>query len=96
MEEILEDVPRHHPHVNFDEVFGAGGTHDMSASTAQPKGNEKSDEKRSTIIVEATQDVKILLTPILLKIIQEFLEAVNAEVLERFFCIKNAFSVVKS
>ncbi|KAF9351329.1 hypothetical protein BGX34_000650, partial [Mortierella sp. NVP85] len=79
MEEILEDVPRHHPHVNFDEVFGTGGTHDMSASTAQPKGNEKSDEKRSTIIVEATQDVKILLTPILLKIIQEFLEAINAE-----------------
>ncbi|KAF8940858.1 hypothetical protein BGZ58_004326 [Dissophora ornata] len=77
--EILEDIPRHHPHANFDETFGAKGRHDGSISSAQPKGNDKSDEKRTTIIVEATQDVKILLTPILLKIIQEFLEAINAE-----------------
>ncbi|KAF9983944.1 hypothetical protein BGZ65_001237, partial [Modicella reniformis] len=78
-EEILEDVPRHHPFVNFDEAFDTKGKHDDSTSSAQPKGNNKSDEKRTTIIVEATQDVKILLTPILLKIIQEFLEAINAE-----------------
>ncbi|KAI7829028.1 hypothetical protein BC939DRAFT_40483 [Gamsiella multidivaricata] len=77
--EILEDVPRHHPRANFDEAFGIKGDYHGSISSAQPKGNEKSDEKRTTIIVEATQDVKILLTPILLKIIQEFLEAINAE-----------------
>lgn len=93
MEEILEDVPRHHPHVNFDEAFGTGGTHDISDSTAQPEGNDKSDEKRITIIVEATQDVKILLTPILLKIIQEFLEAINAEVLHHLFFCNNAHSL---
>ncbi|KAG0238201.1 hypothetical protein BGX31_003337 [Mortierella sp. GBA43] len=82
IEEILEDVPRHHPYVNFDEAFRTKDTQDTQdtpISTAHPKGNGNSDEKRVTIIVEATQDVKILLTPILLKIIQEFLEAVNAE-----------------
>ncbi|KAG0198078.1 hypothetical protein BGX28_008431 [Mortierella sp. GBA30] len=77
--DILEDVPRHHPRANFDETFGTKSRQDGSIASAQPKGQDKSDEKRSTIIVEATQDVKILLTPILLKIIQEFLEAINAE-----------------
>ncbi|KAI1320557.1 hypothetical protein EDD11_000519 [Mortierella claussenii] len=77
--DILEDVPRHYPCANFDEVFGTKGRQDNGTSSAQPKGSDRSDEKRTTIIVEATQDVKILLTPILLKIIQEFLEAINAE-----------------
>ncbi|KAF9985364.1 hypothetical protein BGZ75_003070 [Mortierella antarctica] len=77
--DILDDVPRHHPRANFDEAFGTNSRQDASMSSAQPKGQDHSDEKRSTIIVEATQDVKILLTPILLKIIQEFLEAINAE-----------------
>ncbi|KAG0306223.1 hypothetical protein BGZ98_002777 [Dissophora globulifera] len=77
--EILEDVPRHHPCANFDESFGIKGKSDGMFSSAQPKGNGTTGEKRTTIIVEATQDVKILLTPILLKIIQEFLEAINAE-----------------
>ncbi|KAG0375991.1 hypothetical protein BGX24_008415 [Mortierella sp. AD032] len=77
--EILEDVPRHHPHANFDDAFGVKSRNDSSVSSAQPKGQEISDEKRTTLVIEATQDVKILLTPILLKIIQEFLEAINAE-----------------
>ncbi|KAF9106451.1 hypothetical protein BGX29_009499 [Mortierella sp. GBA35] len=77
--EILEDIPRHHPHANFDDAFGVKPRHDASVSSAQPKGQEVSDEKRTTLVIEATQDVKILLTPILLKIIQEFLEAINAE-----------------
>ncbi|KAF9193555.1 hypothetical protein BGZ50_007333 [Haplosporangium sp. Z 11] len=77
--DILDDIPRHHPRANFDEAFGAKGKHDTTFASAQPKYQGKSDEKRSTIIVDATQDVKILLTPILLKIIQEFLEAINAE-----------------
>ncbi|KAF9955541.1 hypothetical protein BGZ72_003630 [Mortierella alpina] len=77
--DILDDVPRHHPCANFDEAFGTNSRQDSSTSSAQPKGQDRSDEKRSTIIVEATQDVKIVLTPILLKIIQEFLEAINAE-----------------
>ncbi|KAF9289120.1 hypothetical protein BGZ68_009997 [Mortierella alpina] len=77
--DILDDIPRHHPCANFDEAFGTNLRQDASMSSAQPKGQDHSDEKRSTIIVEATQDVKILLTPILLKIIQEFLEAINAE-----------------
>ncbi|KAF9576306.1 hypothetical protein EC968_009280 [Mortierella alpina] len=77
--DILDDVPRHHPCANFDEAFGTNSRQEASMSSAQPKGQDHSDEKRSTIIVEATQDVKILLTPILLKIIQEFLEAINAE-----------------
>ncbi|KAG0277971.1 hypothetical protein BGZ95_004994 [Linnemannia exigua] len=77
--EILEDVPRHHPHANFDDAFGVKSRNDASVSSAQPKGQEISDEKRTTLVIEATQDVKILLTPILLKIIQEFLEAINAE-----------------
>ncbi|KAF8951432.1 hypothetical protein BGZ52_011844, partial [Haplosporangium bisporale] len=78
--EILEDAPKHHPYANFEEAFGTKGRNDGSISSAQPKGSENSDEKRTTIVVESTQDVKILLTPILLKIIQEFLEAINAEV----------------
>ncbi|KAF9904551.1 hypothetical protein EC991_002611 [Linnemannia zychae] len=78
-DEILEDIPRHHPHANFDDAFGVNSRHDASVSSAQPKGQEISDEKRTTLVIEATQDVKILLTPILLKIIQEFLEAINAE-----------------
>ncbi|KAF9388519.1 hypothetical protein CPB97_000885 [Podila verticillata] len=77
--EILEDAPRHHPYANFEEAFGTKSRNDGSISSAQPEGNENSDEKRTTIVVESTQDVKILLTPILLKIIQEFLEAINAE-----------------
>ncbi|KAF9302036.1 hypothetical protein BGZ74_005928 [Mortierella antarctica] len=77
--EILEDAPRHHPYANIEEAFGTKGQNDGSISSAQPKGSENSDEKRTTIVVESTQDVKILLTPILLKIIQEFLEAINAE-----------------
>ncbi|KAF9403909.1 hypothetical protein BGX21_007478 [Mortierella sp. AD011] len=76
---VEDDPPRHHPCANFGESFGTSGWHDGSTSSAQPQGAHNSDEKRITIIVEATQDVKILLTPILLKIIQEFLEAVNAE-----------------
>lgn len=76
----MEDAPRHHPYANFEEAFGTKGRNDGSISSAQPKGSENSDEKRTTIVVESTQDVKILLTPILLKIIQEFLEAINAEV----------------
>ncbi|KAF9928462.1 hypothetical protein FBU30_002364 [Linnemannia zychae] len=59
--------------------FGIKSRYDSPFSSAQPKGQEISDEKRITMIIEATQDVKILLTPILLKIIQEFLEAINAE-----------------
>ncbi|KAF9208080.1 hypothetical protein BGZ49_009869 [Haplosporangium sp. Z 27] len=74
-----DDPSRHHPRANFEDTFGTKGWHDGSTTSAQPKGAENSDEKRLTIIVEATQDVKILLTPILLKIIQEFLEAINAE-----------------
>ncbi|KAF9358563.1 hypothetical protein BGX26_001452 [Mortierella sp. AD094] len=76
---VEDDPPRHHPCANFEESFGTRGWHDSSTSSAQPQGAHNSDEKRITIIVEATQDVKILLTPILLKIIQEFLEAINAE-----------------
>ncbi|KAF9905003.1 hypothetical protein BX616_001114 [Lobosporangium transversale] len=79
MGEILEDIPRHHPRANFDEIFGTKDMHECGISSAQPKGSANSDERRTTIIIEATQDVKILLTPILLKIIQEFLEAINAE-----------------
>ncbi|GJJ73130.1 hypothetical protein EMPS_05488 [Entomortierella parvispora] len=77
--DTLEDVPRYHSQANFEEAFGTTGCSEPHVSSAQPKGQETSDEKRTTIIVEATQDVKILLTPILLKIIQEFLEAINAE-----------------
>ncbi|KAG0319921.1 hypothetical protein BGZ97_001164 [Linnemannia gamsii] len=77
--EILEDIPRHHPHANFDDAFDVRTRYDGAGSSAQPKGQDISDEKRTTLIIEATQDVKILLTPILLKIIQEFLEAINAE-----------------
>lgn len=76
----MEDIPRHHPHANFDDAFGVKTRYDGLGSSAQPKGQEISDEKRTTLVIEATQDVKILLTPILLKIIQEFLEAINAEV----------------
>ena len=76
----MNDVPRHHPFANFEEAFGTTGFNEPNISSAQPKGQETSDEKRTTIVVEATQDVKILLTPILLKIVQEFLEAINAEV----------------
>ncbi|KAG0066506.1 hypothetical protein BGZ89_007213 [Linnemannia elongata] len=78
-DEIMEDIPRHHPHANFDDAFGVKTRYDGLGSSAQPKGQEISDEKRTTLVIEATQDVKILLTPILLKIIQEFLEAINAE-----------------
>ncbi|KAF9116860.1 hypothetical protein BGX27_009741 [Mortierella sp. AM989] len=76
---VEDDPPRHHPCANFEEAFGTKGWHDGSTSSAQPKGTDNSDEKRITVVVEATQDVKVLLTPILLKIIQEFLEAINSE-----------------
>ncbi|KAF9433956.1 hypothetical protein BGZ76_008757 [Entomortierella beljakovae] len=76
---IEEECPRHHPRANFEESFDTRGWGDGSVSSAQPKGADNSDEERVTIVFDATQDVKVLLTPILLKIIQEFLEAINAE-----------------
>ena len=85
----MEDVPRYHNQANFEEAFGTTGASEPHISSAQPKGQETSDEKRTTIVVEATQDVKILLTPILLKIIQEFLEAINAEVSPIVYCTNN-------
>ncbi|KAF9586262.1 hypothetical protein BGW38_007796 [Lunasporangiospora selenospora] len=77
--DILDDAPRRHPRANFFEAFGVNDDQTSSIPSAQPSGNDNPDEKRTTIVVESTQDVKILLTPILLKIIQEFLEAINAE-----------------
>jgi hypothetical protein len=85
----MEDVPRYHNQANFEEAFGTTGASEPHISSAQPKGQETSDEKRTTIVVEATQDVKILLTPILLKIIQEFLEAINAEVSLPYTAVTN-------
>ncbi|KAG0233777.1 hypothetical protein BGW42_007237 [Actinomortierella wolfii] len=79
LRDILDDVPRHHPNANFENAFEEKLANAEGISSAHPRGEEGSQEKRTTVIVDATQDVKILLTPILLKIIQEFLEAINAE-----------------
>lgn len=56
----------------------------MDASLPSDKGNKNDDDKRNdvvaTTVLEATRPVKFLVTPILVKVVQEVTEIINKDV----------------
>ncbi|SAM01789.1 hypothetical protein [Absidia glauca] len=66
-----------------DDEFFAGQQDDMDASLPSDKGNKNDDDKRNdvvaTTVLEATRPVKFLVTPILVKVVQEVTEIINKD-----------------